>query len=59
MNIHHKIMIFLSAVLFVSVGAWAKREWKGATPYKRWWIVGLTVCIAGIGIVGLLRAFGV
>lgn len=52
-------MIFLTAVVFGSLGAWLKNTWQDSDPHERKWIVGLAVCAVGAGVVGALRAVGV
>lgn len=58
-NIHRKIMIALTALIFGSVGAWLKSQWRDADRYERKWMVGLAVVAVGVAIVGALRAVGV
>ena len=58
-NPHRKIMVFLTALIFGSVGAWLKTAWREADRHERKWIVGLAVCAIGMAVVGALRALEV
>lgn len=59
MTRHRKIMVFLTALVFGSAGAWAKSQWRDADRSQRHWIVGIVACAGGAAVVGLLRVVGI
>ncbi len=58
MNLPRKIMIFLTALVFGSLSAWLKTEWREADRHERKWIVGLAVLALFAAALAFLRAFG-
>jgi len=58
MNRTRKIMAFLSAFTIAAAVKWAVNEWRNSTPGKQGWILGISIALLGVGVCGLLRAFG-
>jgi len=58
MNIHRRLMIFLTALVFGGLVGWSKNAWREADRNERKWVVGLAVCAVGAATVGALRALG-